>query len=466
MPDMTGQNTEWRFAGQLEFQPIDGPKCTASITYVHGDPTSLAVHLDWTCPHTEVGSFHTTLTHWPRNHLWIRNTDAGSPGIELLGISGHTYSGTRITVKVSAFEIGLTTTPEAADACYLLQVQLQPTGILALPAIHELSFTGEIRITSIEAGAATIATPVGTIEVARAFQFRDGQEHGNGTTIRTERAVVRGEITVRAGSSLSATHALIQNTVSSICQALSLCARQPVEAYEYAYLPDPNVHVMAGRARAVLRRKRPAVLTRRSGNELINMRALREGGIERLLSALAACKPTERVDSMIRMLSSSYTTVPEVGYFMVFAALEAALEICAVPGSRSLAAAGEWNRIEAAVGGAIDGLALGANAESIKRKIPELRRAALFDRVRDCAERLGPRVNDLWPAVGFEPGMRNAIDVRNRLVHGGAIDNDMGRDLVRVRTFVERLLLKRLAWRDEDVWNWYDQDLKWLNSGG
>ena len=56
--------------------------------------------------------------------------------------------------------------------------------------------------------------------------------------------------------------------------------------------------------------------------------------------------------------------------------------------------------------------------------------------------------------------------MRNELFHAAlsADMNEMFNNLVRVRTFTERLLLKKLQWADKQIWTWYDQDLKRINT--
>lgn len=89
-------------------------------------------------------------------------------------------------------------------------------------------------------------------------------------------------------------------------------------------------------------------------------------------------------------------------------------------------------------------------AEQMKEKLPELRRASGDKRIIGACHTLGVKTDDLWRKDGFEVGLKSAAKIRNRLFHaaGGDID-DSYVNLIRVRTLVERLLLRVLEWPDE-----------------
>ena len=104
--------------------------------------------------------------------------------------------------------------------------------------------------------------------------------------------------------------------------------------------------------------------------------------------------------------------------------------------------------------------------EQLVPNLPGLKRVTLSSRIEKACEKYLPKIDDLWPALTFEKGMERAIKIRNGLFHAADAytEESLVGDLSRIQVFSERLLLKRLGWNDEDIWVWYDQNLKWINS--
>jgi hypothetical protein len=103
--------------------------------------------------------------------------------------------------------------------------------------------------------------------------------------------------------------------------------------------------------------------------------------------------------------------------------------------------------------------------EALKAKLPELRRASGDKRIIEACEALRVNTSDLWPNEGFEPGLKIATGMRNDLFHSALAANhqELVRHLVRVSTLVERMLLRILDWPDDQIWVWYDQNLRFVN---
>jgi hypothetical protein len=192
--------------------------------------------------------------------------------------------------------------------------------------------------------------------------------------------------------------------------------------------------------------------------------------LQKLLAGLRKFPEGDALGRSIQFLSASYEATLEIAYFMAFSAMENAVNACVGREDQELVSKAQWKKLEPLIREGIDAasvsLGLGAGiSEEIKKKAPELRRSSLQSRVEAACSRFAPKTDDLWPIEGFLEGIKRAARVRNDLFHAAdAADwQQMHGDLIRIRTFTERLLLRALNWPVEDIWVWYDQDLKWLN---
>jgi len=158
----------------------------------------------------------------------------------------------------------------------------------------------------------------------------------------------------------------------------------------------------------------------------------------------------------------------ESSYFLAYSALDLAASIYN-PDSLYLVSSGKWKKLQKQLREYLNSIAenqgLADVIEQIKEKLPELRRASGDRRIIDACSSLNVNVSDLWPKEGFEVGLKAATRMRNELFHSALCEspNDLSDHLVRVRTLVERLLLKILGWPDAQIWVWYDQNLKRVN---
>lgn len=151
--------------------------------------------------------------------------------------------------------------------------------------------------------------------------------------------------------------------------------------------------------------------------------------------------------------------------------MEAILACCLKEGEELVLTTSRWKKFEREIRKKIDELIPLSNdgdqeiRDKLCEKVPELKRTTLVRRVSIACERYKPKTSDLWVDVPFEEGIERAARARNGLFHvaGAGVDVMIGLDLIRIRTFTERLILKLLAWPDEDLWVWYDQNLKWVN---
>jgi len=160
----------------------------------------------------------------------------------------------------------------------------------------------------------------------------------------------------------------------------------------------------------------------------------------------------------------------ESSYFLAYSALDLVASIYN-PNSLYLLKSGKWKKLERTLREYIDSIADGHDLaeiiDSLKQKLPELRRASGDSRILEACNTLNVNTSDLWPIRGFENGLKSATGMRNDLFHSALAENakELFNHLVRVRTLVERLLLKILDWPDDQIWVWYDQNLKQVNIG-
>ena len=202
---------------------------------------------------------------------------------------------------------------------------------------------------------------------------------------------------------------------------------------------------------------------------MINYRNLIDGGLQRLLRTFQNCERAEEISRVIDFLASSYKMVTlESSYFLAYSALDLVSAIHD-PTALYLLSSAKWKKLEKALRENLNTIAKEQHLidilEALKAKLPELRRASGDKRIIEACEALRVNTSDLWPNEGFEPGLKIATGMRNDLFHSALAANhqELVRHLVRVRTLVERMLLRILDWPDDQIWVWYDQNLRFVN---
>jgi hypothetical protein len=258
-------------------------------------------------------------------------------------------------------------------------------------------------------------------------------------------------------------HEVLQREIEDICAAMSLCYRQEVTFYEFEYFPlGQHQQILS----ATYRRRRMA-RARIKIEELIHATALADGGLQKLVSALRSTKSPDAVHRAISFLAGSYETDLEVAYFMAFSAMETVLGSCGEQDDLVIVADDKWNRLERSLRETLarEGNALAMSVEHLLRRLPELKRPSLAQRMARICENFGAKSADLWPDEGFADGFARAVATRNGLFHAAKdIANQSAHgDLVRIRTLTERLILKLLDWPEEKLWVWRDDWLGRVN---
>lgn len=455
---------EIRFQGSLERLP--NARFVASVTYDEFDPTVLEISLLWLGDEEEHRAAAQAL-RVPRHELILLPDDAAEPAVEVLGISGISTGGNEATVRAGAIRVGFTRHKAVNERKYVFKAELQPSGILSVPMFRNLIYTGEIKHEPMITGTVQIQTPFGPLEAGEHFRYFDTVEGGNKITHSVHRAGITGEISLRSSKSLAELHDEVSGELEKIALCLSLCYRQPVGYYEVRYMQLPRTDAKEQLYESFECTRWTSARGKLKEDELINIRSLVSGGLERLVSALRNDPDRESLERAIRFLTASYTTPLEPAYFMAFSAMEATVDACIPEDDRYIARGSEWKNIERTLRQALDGMELGAVADRLKAKLGELRRATFLSRVERACERLSAHTGDIWPSLDFSTGISSAARMRNDLFHSARLHDDlseMSRNIVRIRTLTERLLLKKLDWPDDQIWRWYDQNLKWVNA--
>lgn len=460
---------EINFHGKLDVADGDPPEYVATIRYSRWNPTVLDVDILWIGGDQIRRRGANTFSRLGKNHIWLHSLDPVQPDVELLGIDGasSSYSGTSVrssSVRVAAVQVGITQELHSHPRQLSVIIQLQPSGILSLPTIHEHHYDGHTSVESVEEGLIPLQIGKAQLEAGLTYEYDSSKTDGDEITNRVQRATFMGRLDIEPSESLFDVHEQLKEALSDACIALSLCYRQTVDYYQIEYMDND------AQGKWMLHRRRwNSVKSRASGDELIHARALRDGGLQRLVNGIRGFPRAEELRQAIKFLAASYTAELETAFFMTFSAMEAVVACCLEEGEEFALAGAKWEKFKSDINKKIKELIPHSNNREIRakvyEKIPELQRIALVRRVIIACERQKPKTDDLWVGISFKEGIEKAARARNGLFHvaGTGIDVMIGLDLIRVRTFTERLLLKLLSWPDEDVWVWYDQNLKWAN---
>ncbi len=455
------------FQGEVEFSGGRAAQCAATIRYQQWNPEKLSVDLLWLGDDDARREGARVLQYLGVNHLWVHSRDSYHLPTELLGITGASSQSAGATIhssriSVSAVQIGITKAQLSEDKKLNVTVRLQPSGILCLPAIHNQMFTGEVIIEPVETGTVEIDVAGGKLEARETYEYNKHEQHGDNVTDRIQRATILGKIEVNKENTLWDAHERLKDELRIVCSALSLCYRQTVDFYEIEYLDLDDDSTR----RSIFRRKWPKCKKKLSGDELINTRSLINGGLQRLIDGIGSLDRSEDIHRAIRFLATSYEETAEIAYFMAFSAMETIVSCCLDKAGEFITGSSKWKTIERTLKEAIQTGLDSEFHEPLIGRLPELKRQALTVRIETACKKFHPKTDDLWSTLSFEDGVRRAASIRNGLFHSANATHDstLVFDLIRIRHFSERLLLKLVGWKDEDIWVWYDQQLKWVNS--
>lgn len=456
-----------QFRGTLQIDERDLCPIVATVEFERHDPTSLELQLRLIGAENENRAASTYLRNFPYDHLSLKNEEDSTQSVQVLGINGYEIGDLAATYTPDFVQIGISTDSLLSDTSFNVKAELSPSGILVQPKVNELFDTGDARVKPIIQGKIEVSTAVGNLQVGQRYAHFNSEQHGNAITHSVERLSISGGISIPSASNLASTNELLKREVQAICTVLSLCYRQPVQHYEIEYLC--TLPTTRNPRKRIARRRLPAANTTIKQDELINYRNLIDGGLQRLLRAFQNSERAEEISRVIDFLASSYKMVTlESSYFLAYSALDLVSAIHD-PTALYLLSSAKWKKLEKALRKNLNTIAeeqqLIDVLEELKGKLPELRRASGDKRIVKACEALKVNTSDLWPKGGFEAGLKTATGMRNDLFHSALAENhhELFRHLVRVRTLVERILLKILDWPDDQIWRWYDQNLRFVN---
>ena len=465
----TDTTKRFQFQGHLGSEKAKSPRIVSTIEYQLYDPSSLKIDLLFLGDKNEQEAASSYLRNLRYNHVWLYSDDDQVPSVEVLGIHRTEEGGTHFSIGAVAVQVGLIKKPLAQDTTYYVMAELTPSGILRKPGSRELSYTGNITFKPIVEGEIKVSTIFGVLQAVERFDHYESEESGNRIIHTVQRAAITGEIKVPKGDDLFTVNDKFQTDIEEICLLLSLCYRQPVDYYEIHYLPDPRNARECGLHDSLLRRKRRPSVKKTDEDDLINYRNLIGGGLDRLLKSFRGFNHKDQLSQAIKFLSSSYEASPlESSYFLCYSALESVIAACSDI-SPFLLKAGKWKKVEKLLRAHLDQIATDQGFKEVldkmKQKLPELRRTPSDQWILETFRTLNVKTDDLWPREGFEAGIKMATKMRNDLFHSALCKDpqDLSDNLVCLRTLTERIILRALKWPDDQIWVWYDQNLRWIN---
>jgi len=465
----TSSTKRIQFQGHLGLEQGKAPQIVTTIEYEWHDPSSLKIELLLIGNEDEQEAASSFLRNRRYNHIWLYSDDDQVPSVEVLGIHRITESGPHISIGAGAVQVGLTKEPLPQDMKYYIKVELIPSGILSKAGIRKLRYTGDISFEPIVEGEIEVSSRFGILQAEERFDHYESVEFGNRVIKTVQRASITGSIDLPKGTHLFTVNENLGTEIEDIRLMLSFCYRQTVDYYEIHYLPDPKKARELKLNESLLRRKRDAPIGKIDQEELINYRNLIDGGLNRLLKSYLNFEHKDQLSRGVRFLSASYKTPTlESSYFLSYSALESVIGACSAT-SPFLLKSTKWENVGRLLREHLDQIAAAEGLEEVvgqmKEKLPELRRAPSDRRILEVCHTLNVKIADLWPREGFEAGIKKATKMRNDLFHSALCENpqDLSDNLIRLRTLTERILLKALKWPDDQIWVWYDQNLKWIN---
>lgn len=461
---MSDDERVFAFNGSFLEREKKKPHFAANVRFIKRDPTSLDISLLWHGGTEEATRAYSNLRPLiQRNHVWLYAMDPKQPSIEVIGITSWAFRGQIGTIEARAAEIGFSWTPDSVDNRYRVTVQLQPGAVVSRTQYSKVDKSGGLKTEYGTPGNITIQTSFGPMSVQQSYQHGTSSEFGDAVSRDILRATISGDLVVPAGTAMHDAHDRLRLELDQVCSVLALCFRQPVRYYEIQY-----VEILAGRdGRESLYRARWSKSRAMIRNEvLIHADRLVSRGLQRLVTAARAHSKAEAIFRAMEFIAASYEVSEEVGFFMTFSAMETVLNAAASRKMSQPATTRTWKPIEGELARVMEACArrLTIDLSSEIKRLPNLRGVSFANRIADTCARLKPETKDLWPReIGFMEGMASAARLRNDLFHGSKANDELYAELVRVRTFAERLVLKLLKWPDDRLWVWRDDVLGRIN---
>ena len=220
-----------------------------------------------------------------------------------------------------------------------------------------------------------------------------------------------------------------------------------------------------------VRRRLPSNPGKLRHDELINFRNLVNGGLNALVVAYRTSPQKDLVRRSLVFLAASHREATlEFSFFLAYSSLEAVAQ-AALPEDKKSFGSSQWKRLERKLATCVTDFVKAEQADidpaMVIEKLPELRRATGIARIQAACEAYSVKVDDVWTEKGFYKGLKGASRIRNELFHAARLrDADAAsKDVIRLQSLAERLLLALLKWPSSEIWVWADQHLSLVNRG-
>lgn len=382
----------------------------------------------------------------------------------------------KIELRVIGYKIGCNTEPLPSGEEVTVFAYLTGGQVLRRRDLHCYSYDGTITYLSGDQPDRDIEWDDSRGHSILRIQH-EHEEHYvgiNKSSIRIGRPAFIRSFISDGRSSLSHMIDQAEEDLVDIVRMVSFCSRERVSWYAitvetYRSKQQPRLNPRAQSRGGV------AVYESRKWQEpLIDHKDLADGGFYTLLDSFRSSEHCELLRRAIayQVASRQKEGGIEENYVLCHAALDAlasglSLNDPSVPRYQEP----EWNELRSRLVIALEEFARdkGIDATVInrtKRKLLELRRPPIADLIQHHVNALGVKADDLWPSIGFEKGLRQALDTRNTFVHQ-AIVNDLTtthENLLRLQVLIERFILKLLRWPDDKVWRFSTLAIERINA--
>lgn len=405
-------------------------------------------------------------------HDWV--IQASSPVshlIRLWPLGKRSFSGTSASLQLGAYE--LVPSPDGLLSGDYVQVTIELTkrGFLPNSPSRILHPDGSIQ------GYGAAPPPLrweymgSENEMLVRYTYERALAAGNEAYLQAERPCIIQKRRYNEPSSFHETLSMIQAEISDYLLIASLVSREAIDWYQIDVL-RPIKDELRGILQGSLRR----TITERSSSRhewpLVDYSMLRDGLFQRMTEALRQSTSSDIIRRAISFEVASWTQRGlEDAYVLCQAALEAIIAVLEEDTALISESKALWKKIDKTIVAALkalekEGTLTAELLGTIKKKLPEFRRAPIADKIIFHANRLSIKTVDLWTgSTNFADGLRLALQQRNQLVHAALIEDpsEAYRNLVRIRILAERFILVALGVRQEEIGSLHDQAVLFIN---
>ncbi|SFK43348.1 hypothetical protein SAMN04488082_12422 [Desulfomicrobium apsheronum] len=260
----------------------------------------------------------------------------------------------------------------------------------------------------------------------------------------------------------------IMDEIEDVTSLLSLCNRRSIQWGQIQITPfSRNTTVTC----PVIRKYTPHKSYQKNTFSLIDHADLINSGFEVLLKSYKSSNIKNELKNCILFLSLSYLeNAIEINFFHSIIALECLCDgLTQIYKKEISIPSSKWKTIESNLKITIESLSsqdeIAKYCERLIKKLPELKRPSVIDKIVFCTNILEIEKDDIWNKLDFNFGLQNALYLRNKLFHMAHCDDVylLNENTVRIQILTERLILKHLGWPDEKLGTLYSSRLQRIN---